>query len=519
MSDKSKLYRFSEAPIWDLQRAYYEEQGIKAWQNEEVPQYITSNPIVALAYAEMIYGFLQDRARIGEVNEQVTVVELGAGSGRLAFHILKELCELIEFAGIALPSFRYVMSDLAEGNVTYWQQHPSLTPYAKRGLLDFARFDAVNDAEIRLTQSGDVIRPGDLLQPIIVIANYLFDGIPQELIYIEEGKVYDCKVSLRYPDDPEGPALMSPTDKLEKVVMDYHYHRATEYEQETYPYHDVIKLYSNKLDDSHILFPEIGMTCLQRLGQLSQQGFLLLTADKGDHRLENWEYSNPPKLIVHGSFSLTANYHAIQAFFEGKGAETFFTTHHHSDLNVGCILMLKEPKRYANTRLAYRRFVERFGPDDFFSMKQWFDGRIEEMELRQILALWRLGGYDSQWLLQTAKRIWELIPTSKEYEVEDVRRGIQLMWKTYYPLEERRNLALDCGLILYQMEFYEDALLFFERSLLHSEADFEVLYYMAVCCYESSMNDAAREYTLRSLMLEPEHEGALALQALLSENI
>jgi tetratricopeptide (TPR) repeat protein len=513
------LYRFSEAPIWELQRTYYEEQGIKAWQSDEVPQYITSNPIIAMAYAEMIFGFLQDRARSGYTSELVTIVELGAGSGRLAFHVLKELCELTEFAGFDLPPFRYIMSDLAVKNIAYWQQHSRLIPFVEKGILDFAKFDAVKDNELKMTQSGVLIRPGDLQQPLLVIANYFFDSIPQELIYVEESKIFECKVSLQFPD---GASDLSKSEMLEKVIPEYHYRRAAEYEQETYPYRGVIELYRQKLEDSHILFPTIGMACLERLGHLSQQGFLLLTADKGDHRIENWEFAEPPKLIHHGSFSLTANYHAIQTFFEQKGAMSFFTSHHHNDLNVGCILMLPNPLSYTNTRLAYRRFVERFGPDDFFSLKEWFDGKLEQMELRQILALWRLGGYDAEWLLQSAKRISTLLPTSTESEMEDIRSGIYLMWNTYYSMGEKHNLALDCGILLYQMDLFQDALVFFERSLNHSEtdseADSEVFYSLAICYYEVGKEEAALEYAHRTIAMEPEHEGALALRALLEVN-
>ena len=59
--NNKQRYRFSEAPIWNIQRKYYEEEGTKAWNNDQVPQYITSNPMIAAAYAEMIFGFLQDR--------------------------------------------------------------------------------------------------------------------------------------------------------------------------------------------------------------------------------------------------------------------------------------------------------------------------------------------------------------------------------------------------------------------------------------------------------------------------
>ncbi|MBC8080332.1 MAG: SAM-dependent methyltransferase [Gorillibacterium sp.] len=513
--NKQPIYRFSEAPIWQLQRSYYQEQGLKAWQNEEVPQYITNNPMIAMAYAEIIFGFLQDRTILGFGSEPVMILELGAGSGRLAFHILQELGKLREYADIPLPPFRYVMSDFVEKNIAYWQQHQSLLPFVQQGILDFALFDAVHDTELHLTQSGTVIRPNDLQQPLLVVANYFFDSIPQELIYVGDGEIYECRVSLQNLAEVDEHNAPIP---LEKVVPEYHYQRATEYEQESYPYRDVIELYKHKLEDSHILFPTIGLACLDRLHQLSQAGFLLLTADKGDHRLENWEFAEPPKLIHHGSFSLTANYHAIQHVFEQKGALTYFTTHHYKNLNVGCILMLHDPTSHTNTRLAYRRFVDRFGPDDFFSLKQWFDEHLEQMELPQICSFWRLSGYDAQLFLQSKKRIIDLLSSCSEEDMHDLRHGIQSMWTGYYPMEEKHDLALDCGVLLFQMDLFEAALSFFEKSPNVNQASPDILYPMAVCCYEVGLEEAAQGYLLQALAIEPKHEEALSLLLVLNES-
>ncbi|SFK82811.1 hypothetical protein SAMN03159341_101767 [Paenibacillus sp. 1_12] len=506
------IYRFSEAPIWELQRSYYEQQGIRAWQSEEVPQYITSNTVIANAYAEIIFGFLQDRARLGHISAPVTILELGAGSGRLAFQVLKELCELIDYAGLTLPPFRYVMSDLAIRNISYWQQHECLLPFVEQGVLDFAQFDAVLGTELYLTQSGLRIRTADLEQPLLIIANYFFDSIPQELLYVDEARIFECDVSLHFPDKA---AHMAPSDLLVTIIPEYHYRRAAEYEQESYPYHSLIELYAHKLEDSHVLLPAVGIACLERLGQLSQEGFCLLTADKGDHRLNSWEFAEAPKLIHHGSFSLEANYHAIQYIFEQKGALTLFTKHQYKNLNVGCILMLQEPFNYAHTRLAYRRFVDRFWPGDFFYLKAWFEEQTDVIELSQLHAFWRLGGYDAQLFLHSAERITELLPTSSEQEMNDICMGLHAMWRSYYPIEEKSDLALACGMLLVQMDLFEDALIFFERSRHIDEADSHVLYTMAICCYETGKEAAARNYAHRAAALEPNHEGALALLDLL----
>ncbi|SFT24007.1 SAM-dependent methyltransferase [Paenibacillus sp. BC26] len=509
--NQRQQFRFSEAPIWELQRNYYEEEGMKAWNNDQVPQYISSNPMMATSYAEMIFGFLQDRAGMGDLSEPVTIMELGAGAGRLAFHTLHRLCELRDYAGIELPPFRYVMTDLASKNVLAWQQHPALQPFIREGLLDFARFDAVQDTEVHLAVAQTTIRPGDLKQPLLIVANYFFDVIPQELIYVHDGKVYECDISVEFPDNLKE---LTTSEKLKQMKLNYVNRPAPEYTEKTYPYHDLIDMYVTELDDSYILFPVAGLTCLDRLHRLSQAGFLLITADKGDHRLEHWDLADPPEFFHHGSFSLTANYHAIQHVLEQRGGLSLFTKeHHYHAINVGCILMLESPMRYANTRLAFRRFVDRFGPDEFFSLKEWVDQHSGTMGLQQILAFWRLGGYDAEFFIQSTKRISALLPEAGEEELMDIQNGIHIMWSSFYVMEQRYDLALDAGLLLFEMEFYDDAKEFLSLSIETDEDESvpTVLFCLAICSYEQGDKEAAMVYLRDALVLEPEHEDALAL--------
>ncbi len=50
--------RFSKSLLWQLQRQFFEQQGIQAWRQGTVPHYITSNPHIANAYAQVVLGFL-----------------------------------------------------------------------------------------------------------------------------------------------------------------------------------------------------------------------------------------------------------------------------------------------------------------------------------------------------------------------------------------------------------------------------------------------------------------------------
>ncbi len=47
----------SRSILWDLQAAYFAERGIDAWRQGEVPHYVTSNPTIAAAYAEIVFAF------------------------------------------------------------------------------------------------------------------------------------------------------------------------------------------------------------------------------------------------------------------------------------------------------------------------------------------------------------------------------------------------------------------------------------------------------------------------------
>lgn len=508
--EKQQRYRFSEAPIWEIQRSYYEQKGIRAWNNDQVPQYITSNPMIAAAYAEMIFGFLQDRAAKGYRSEPVLIVELGAGAGRLAYHVLHELCQLRDYAGISLPSFRYIMTDLAMHNVMAWKEHPALQAFIAEGLLDFARFDAVHDTELNLVMSGTTVSEGDLQQPIVIVANYFFDSIPQELLYVGDGQIYEADVFVEYPEDRES---LTPTQLLDQIELHYEHRRTPEYEAEDYPYRDVIRVYQEQLEDSHILFPEVGITCLERMNLLSREGFLLLTADKGDHLLDNWKFADPPELVVHGSFSLTANYHAINHVFEQRGATVLFPSHHYKNINVGCLIHTDEPTEYGNTRLAYRRSIERFGPDEFFSLKEWVDLHLGSMGFQQLLSFWRLGGYDAEFFIQSKKQLSRLLPDANDEEMQDIWRGIQLMWSSYYDIEHRNDLALNAGMVLFEMEMYEAAMFFLEVSVHEDQAEriSTLYYYLAICCLELEMYEEASRYTRELLKLEPDHDEGLAL--------
>jgi hypothetical protein len=127
---------FVESKLWELQRQYFAARGQQAWSAGEVPHYITSNPVVAAGYAEVLVAFRRDRLRRDPGEEALWIVELGAGSGRFAHHLLQQLAALCEREGLDPAGFRYVLSDFCAANLEAWAQHPRFVPLFASGQLE-----------------------------------------------------------------------------------------------------------------------------------------------------------------------------------------------------------------------------------------------------------------------------------------------------------------------------------------------------------------------------------------------
>ncbi len=187
----------SAAPLWEQQRSFFITEGPRVWRDSIVPSYVSTNPFLGGFLAEVLAAYIAD------VGTPIDVIELGGGSGQLAFHVLRQLRARLGDGG----GVRYVLSDLAPSMLSYWRQHPRLRPFVEAGVLDFAEFDVSRPAPLQLTESGDVLgaagAPPD--RPVAVVASYCFDSVPQDLFAVDEdGRLFECVVPEPRPDSAGG---------------------------------------------------------------------------------------------------------------------------------------------------------------------------------------------------------------------------------------------------------------------------------------------------------------------------
>lgn len=486
---------FAESAIWQLNRDYYEEAGIDAWRSGVVPHHMTSNSMVGRTYAELILAFLHDIAEQGNVSDTVYILELGAGHGRLAFHILQHLEKLIQVHDKELPPFCYVLSDIVEEDLLFFENHTQLKKFFDLGLLDVAYYDAVNTKEIKLRNADITIGVGDLKQPIVALANYFFDSLPVDLFKLEGKEMLSCAVAVTTTLDPKAE---DSTSIIKSIRLAYQNTSVVMPFYEDNIENEILQEYKNKDLNTYLFFPRKCMHCLDNLAKLSEKGLIALSMDKGFHEISDIDRKPKPDVIKHGSFSFWVNYHSLGAYCEKKGGKYFFPNYSTYHIELACFLMVDDSDIYRHTASAYERFVNDFGPDDFDTIKKLAYKNAFELELFEVIALIRLAAYDSSFFMKLLPRIKVLI---KNISIHDRRRLSQILSQVgffYFHIGEPKDVAYAIGGIYYDLGFYEEALTAFQTSI-DNYGSIEDTYYNMVLCYYQLRMDIQFSDTLKKM--------------------
>ena len=505
--------RLSRSLIWGYQRAYYERQGIEAWRQEFIPNFITSNPIIGRAYGQVVLGWMRDwcaasrgpggRLAAPEPSQPFYLVELGSGAGRFAYHFLEAFRRMHALSQLRDVGFRYVMTDLSERNLEFWLSHPRLQPFLEEGLLDIARFDAERDEQLVLRRSGTVLAPGSLGNPLALVANYFFDSISQDAFTVtEDGGLLECLVSVTAPQ-PE-PRLDAP-DLLDRVTVSFEDHPVQGAAYDDPDLDRIVEHYREHLSEATVQIPSTALRCIRRLQRLSGDRLLLLSGDKGQASQEELQERWPGiGLTRHsGAFSLMVNFDAIGQYFRNRDGHVLRPVHRHIDLHVGAFLLGQPPDGHGETELAYEEAIERSGPDDYSTLLKCFENALGSMTLEELLATVRWSGWDSGIMMNAFPMLMAQVESASLPLQNEVCWAIQQVWEKSYVLDGEDELAFHLGMLLYAMGRSADALTFFEHSLRLDPDGPGALYNLGLCHVQLRQDAQAKECFERALAVDP----------------
>lgn len=518
----------SKSLLWRMHREYFERSGVEAWSQGEVPFSLTTGPILAQRYARVIEGFVADclAGRLGAVDpsEPLYIIELGAGSGRLAFMIM----QLMDHAAIEPMKVVYVLTDLAQSNVEFFAHRKELQRFAEQGRVDFARYEAGSDDPIHLEIAGIDLVPGNVTNPMVGISNYLFCAMPQDLYSVLGEELREEHVAL-FALDPS----IKPNSRefLKQIVLCTAHAPVPEVRYDGGRIDRVLREAAKTRagGKNRFVYPPYAIKSIESLLTLSGGRLCLLIGDRGPAQLPPVDDDEGPEsqssaytpgelfsMGIHGSsISVPNDLDVISIAADDLGAELMRQPTPASQVVVAAILA-GEQGEGSEARSEFNRVFGETSTDDLHltvgRAVLAARGMDDASTLESIFATLRVSGYDPFTFVMLHPVLERLLPQAKEHQKDELERIVGRVYALNYPFEEVSDIAFGLASILAQAGRYEAALAHFAHSRADRGARAPVSYDSALCHLHLDQINEALALLDEALELDPEHERAKTLR-------
>jgi hypothetical protein len=412
----------SRSPLWDLLREFFSASGVKAWDNV-VPYQPTTNPVLADAYARIIVRFVQETIRTGRADptKPFYVVELGAGSGKFGFHVARRIATLRTRLGLDDVKIVCVLTDVAQTNLDHWHGNPRLAPLLQNGSVITALFDVAADSALRVQGTDGPAGTIDRFEnPLVVVANYLFDSIPQDVFVMTEGQLHQ-RLAAVTPIEPEGPPRHRVQWSSEPASVPHYGEPVLD------------RLLGEVVGEpgfEAVMFPVAGVRCLSRLAGACDNGLALLTCDLGVGTTQ----VPPPEMELEAFFYLPVDTKVLGRFFAQMG-DGLARYQQARALDFAFLVHGFGADELRETDLAFTSWAESFSIRSYEAIGEMLVEAGPRLTPNEWIGLAALFRYDSRFLEASADTIrrWvqnALIPASIREPILVALRnfGLEMYW-------------------------------------------------------------------------------------------
>jgi hypothetical protein len=352
---------------------------------------------------------------------------------------------------------------------------------------------------------------------VVVIANYVFDSIPQDAFHSLGGQLFETLITIAARGEEVDPGDPEMLGRL-AIVCDYQPARADYYDVPEW--NVILRNYTQRLPDTDFLFPTSALRCIRKFNLVSGGRMLVLSGDRGysgDEAL--LEGQGAPAIAVHGSVSMEVDYQIIGEDCRLQGGQVLHPAHPVDSLNISAFMFGDLPGGFIETRQAYAEAVEKFGPDDFFTLKHGLEQVSETLTFEQWLAFLRLSCWDYKRFLECLPLLKKQLPEISDTQKAELYQAILRVWNSYLPIGEENDLAFELGTVLLEIGLFAGALEFLQYSIDLYGMEPGTAYNMGVCCYSLAKMEKALEYIDQALQLDADFDAAKALRLTIESTI
>ncbi len=498
---------FTDCMIWDLQTQFYRDKGVDAWI--DVPSFTASSPFIGNTYAHICLAFIRDvvAANPAAVDHPFYIMELGAGTGRCAYYTLKRLLELLADAGMEQVDVRYIMCDIAEKNIAFYQSHPCLKPFIDRGIIDFAVFDLEADAVIQLQMANVEVTNQLLVNPLIVLANYVFDTTTHDAFNVTDQQIRPLLVDVTCDSSNIENGKVKSIDKL-MVSLRLSEQTSLHYQDETL--NEIVELYRTQVaSGSNVVMPNGGFKAITHLSRLANHRLLLLSTDKGYHGMAELNKLTPPQLVVHGAtaFSLMVNFHALKMYFEKNHGDAYVEDTVDTILITAAMMFGFKLSALTQTRAAIQTYIAGLSPGKYSKLILRAHELTATSDFETILSHLVLSDYDPKYFSAASDRLIELYPTADKTALSFLEQKLPLVIANYYYLPFPDDVMFDIGNYCRVSGKLDDAIQCYQRALLNNastDITYNIYHHLGLCYQSKQMYADAIASVQQALKFKPD---------------
>jgi len=493
--------RFSDTPIWESQPTVFEKQGVDSYKESHSSFWAISNPTIANSYAELILAYIQDYiAQAGHNNDvslPVTIIELGSGSGRFTYYLLKELEHILSFNTTPECHIHYHMTSLSRDHLEFWQRHEKLKPFFKDGQLNCHRYDVFKD---------DALPFNVATGPVILIANYFFDILPYDWFSVKNGQINELLSSGEHVNDKGSLKISLEEAPLSGTASECHYYSEP-------ILNTLLDQHADFLENGHISLPIGGLNSVLRLKE--QLGdHMMIMADNGLCTLEEQRSYNVPSRLVatRNMYVFQVDMLCVKEFYHLLGGSGLVADIDYSPLDVSIYVSHMDAEDHSYLSKCYDGLFRNFGPVELLYyvselerglVNQTFKPTADWMFATLKLCKWDPYVFlmiNSSLLIQFS----ETLPSVKA----KFNEAIAHIWENYFHISLDDNVAFELGVLSASLGEFRQAISLFEFCIQHGQDSPNLHFNMGFCFYKTQKIGKALTHLNQALRLDPGHDKA-----------